>query len=241
MGKRLEINIGDKFGMLTVIKETESKRIPSGQINRFMLCRCDCGTEKEIRLLHLVRFRIISCGCAYGIVRHGDSNKKIYKLWRSIKYRCNTSPYITTYYSNHITICSDWDNDYILFRDWALSNGYKEGLQIDRKDNTKGYYPDNCRFVTSIINVNNRENTFMVEYNGKITPFMNIVYEKELFMNIGAIRGRIKRGWSVQKAIDTPIKTGNYIRVYKTKSESYDNLMTINNERKTKSKPKRIV
>ena len=93
-----------------------------------------------------------------------------------------------------------------------LLNGLKKGMHIDRFDNSNGYSPFNCRVVTPIENANNRRNTKWVEYNGFNYPLMELLRVKELDNNRATIEGRIKRGWSIENAIDTPIKDGNYKR-----------------------------
>jgi DNA-binding transcriptional regulator YiaG len=60
-----------------------------------------------------------------------------------------------------IKICEEWRNDYRLFEIWALKNGYKKGLQIDRKNNDGDYEPGNCKFSTSTENNRNKRNTIM--------------------------------------------------------------------------------
>lgn len=207
---KLNILSGEKFGKLTVVKEAEAKRLPSGQINRIFLCKCDCGNYKEVRLLHLKRNRISSCGCIVK-TRKGESSTYLCKVWREMKYRC-----LPNYFENHlyfkkgITVCNEWADDYFIFKKWAIEAGYNRGLQIDRINNSKGYSPNNCRFVTPSVNVNNRDNTFYVFYNNKKQALTPLLREKNLIKNISAIKGRIKRGWDVNKAIDTPIKSGNY-------------------------------
>jgi hypothetical protein len=54
-------------------------------------------------------------------------------------------------------VCAEWKNDFMEFRKFALENGWNESLQIDREDNDKGYCPDNCRFVTREVNINNQQ------------------------------------------------------------------------------------
>lgn len=60
------------------------------------------------------------------------------------------------YGGNGITVCKEWDESFTVFKEWALENGYRENLQLDRRKNDEGYSPENCRFVTRIINMRNR-------------------------------------------------------------------------------------
>lgn len=79
---------------------------------------------------------------------HGESGTPLHVLWCSIRGRCNT-PSATGYErygGSGIQVCPEWD-DFTVFRDWALANGYKKGLTIERKNPKKGYEPDNCEFI----------------------------------------------------------------------------------------------
>ena len=203
--------IGQKFGKLEVIKEAERMILPSGQKPRRFICKCECGNETNVLGLHLVRGRISSCGCIQKVL-NGESLTPVCRCYKAMKERCGEK-YIDAhrYYHRGIKVCQEWQNNYFVFRDWALSNGFKKGLQIDRIDNDKGYEPNNCRFVTNVENVNNRGNTFYVNYKGQKMSFMLIMHDKKIAnMHHATIRNRIQRGWSADKAIDTPIKKGNY-------------------------------
>lgn len=209
---KLQILNGQRFGMLTVVFEAEKKRIPSGQTNRNFYCKCDCGNYKEVRLVHLYRGRTVSCGCKVA-VRKGEGNGALCKVWRQMKSRCEEK-----YFENHlyfkkgITVCGEWYNDFAAFRDWSLKNGYTKGLQIDRRDNSKGYSPDNCRWVTCKQNANNKDNTFMINYRGVNEPIMLLLERLGKLDSMSAIRTRIKRGWKHDKAVDASIRVGNYRR-----------------------------
>lgn len=107
-----------------------------------------------------------------GIVTHGLSrnpaNKArhtlLYGIWGNIKYRCHNpkSKDYPHYGGRGICVCEEWRKSYLSFHEWAMQNGYKEGLQIDRIDNDKGYSPDNCRWATPKQNSNNRGNKVMI-------------------------------------------------------------------------------
>lgn len=218
---KLNIKEGVKFGKLTTIKEVERIKLPSGQYNRAFLCKCDCGNEKVIRLLHLVRGRIKTCGCLHE--HHNLSHKPLYKCWRSMKERCYLKSYINAdrYLSRGIIVCDEWNNSFLAFKEWALNNGYNPSLRLDRIDNNGNYQPNNCRFVTNQENCNNREITFKVNYNGNEYAFMDLMRLKNINdMHYHTIRERIKRGWNHNKAIDTPIRNGNYKNRYNTKITS---------------------
>jgi len=94
-------------------------------------------------------------------------------------------------------------------------------LRIDRINNDGDYQPNNCRFVTNQENINNREITFKVNYDGKQYAFMDLMRLKNISdLNYAAIRTRIMRGWEHNKAIDTPIRNGKYKNRYNTKVSS---------------------
>jgi hypothetical protein len=96
-----------------------------------------------------------SCGCARHELKsktktiHGQTPIKLYQKWRSIKNRCSNpnNPGYKVYGSKGVKVCSEWRNDYQPFKDWALKNGYDEGLDLCRKDVKKNYTPENCFFA----------------------------------------------------------------------------------------------
>lgn len=215
MGEPLIIKSGDRYGNLTVVKELARKRLPSGQINRVFQCKCDCGNIKAIRLVHLSNERTTTCGkCMYSGKREDKEYiRYIRKVWKSMKSRVSPN-YVDKhlYFKKGITVCEEWNKSFNSFYKWAKENNLKQGLQIDRIDNSKGYSPENCRAATPAQNVNNRDVTFLIKYNGKLIPFMEIIEAKGLYLHRGAIRTRISRGWDAQIAVDTPIRKGNYVR-----------------------------
>ena len=210
--KIIEIKENQIFGKLSVIKELDKIKLPSGQTNRIILCKCECGNLKKIRLLHLIRNRTLSCGCL-SKKRNGLGNSLLCKVWRQMKYRCKVSNYKTkVYFDKNIKVDDyflNWEN----FYNWSISNGYKKGLQLDRINNLENYSPENCRFVIPKINVNNRENTFKVNYNNKIISIKLLLQKLDKEKDYHTIIGRIKRGWNHEDAINTPIKKGNYKRI----------------------------
>jgi len=105
-----------------------------------------------------------SCGCASSKLKaktktiHGESTKRIYHIWTSMKKRCSNKCHEKQYYFNRgIKVYKGWENNYIEFKNWALENGYKDNLTIDRINNDRGYHPKNCRWVTQTINNRKKE------------------------------------------------------------------------------------
>jgi hypothetical protein len=219
--KKIIITENQMFGKLTAIKETEILRLPSGQINRAFLCKCECGKETVVRLLHLVRGRIVSCGCISG-EQHGKSKTSLYRVWTGMKARCYDPNHNRShrYMSKGIVVCDVWKNSFATFEKWAIENGYGRGLQIDRINNDGNYEPSNCRFVTIAENCNNRDITFMVDYNGKRQSLMMILHEQNKEKYIHSIYSRIKRGWNHQEAIDKPLRKGNWRSDIKKEKET---------------------
>ena len=110
---------------------------------------------------------------------HGMSKTRLYSVWKDMLVRVGVykgaSEEDKHYYQDRgITVCDEWlvfEN----FKDWALSHGYKEGLQIDRVNNDAGYCPENCRWVTPKENMNNRRNTIRLEDGTPLAMFCSKV------------------------------------------------------------------
>jgi hypothetical protein len=206
---RLDIMSLPKRGRLTIIKENLQKK-ENGI--RYVDVLCDCGIQKTIRLSNYKHGNTWSCGCLnienvkISNTKHSQSRDYLYKRWDNIKKRCfykKGKDYLK-YGAKGITMCDEWKNDYTKFRDWALANGYKPELQIDRINNNGNYQPNNCRWVTTRQNINNRSNTIYLVYNGKKDSLMN--WARFLKVNkISTFRNRIKC-WGVAKTFETYLK-----------------------------------
>lgn len=141
---------------------------------------------------------------------HGDTKTDLYQRWSSMINRCKKGSFSKNYFDKGIIVCEEW-KEYGAFKVWALENGFKKELELDRKENDKGYYPANCHFVTKLVNTSNRSNTIFVNYNSERISLTLFAEKNKLPKNVyNTIRRRIKNGWDDKKAIETPIKNGNY-------------------------------
>lgn len=96
-------------------------------------------------------------------------------------------------------VCSDDFEEYVPFREWALANGYAEGLTIDRIDNNKGYSPENCRWVTMLVQMRNTRRNRFIEYNGERKTVS--AWATDAGMKYGTLWGRLKRGLTLEEAL----------------------------------------
>ena len=101
-----------------------------------------------------------------------------------------------------ITVCEEWKNNFQAFYDWAMSNGYRDDLTIDRIDNNGNYCPENCRWATMKEQCNNTRSNTLITYNGKTQTMAQ--WAKEIGMPYHKLVVRIARGWDVERAFTTP-------------------------------------
>lgn len=192
---------GRRFGRLVVISPAESRTPPSGGKRRYWKCRCDCGTEKEIAESSLKSGATKSCGClqkeltSKACVTHGESNTRLYRIWSAMKCRCNNPNFweFNNYGGRGITVCDEWNRDFLAFKSWAMNNGYKEALTIDRIDSNGQYSPDNCRWIPAEQQSTNRRYCMYIEWNGEtLTPSQ---WHKRTGIPYSTIVYRYHKGW----------------------------------------------
>lgn len=102
-----------------------------------------------------------------GVVKHGRSKTKLYKRWKAMNERCSPSSPKRKYYAEKgVKVCDEWKSAEN-FYEWAMNNGYRDDLTLDRNDNNGNYEPNNCRWATQKQQVRNRSTSIYIEFNGE--------------------------------------------------------------------------
>jgi hypothetical protein len=178
------------------------------------LCRCSCGKERLVRDGALTRGESISCGCYQSEVvsaaarkrntTHGANRTRLHRIWHGMLTRCN-DPENEDYGGRGISVCPEW-HDFAVFQTWALANGYRDDLQIDRFPNNDGNYePGNCRFATNKDNNRNRRDNVLLTAWGATKTIAEWAEDSRCLISYDSLVYRVGKGkWDHERAISTP-------------------------------------
>lgn len=221
MIKSRSLPIGHQVNFLTVISEpflipTPYKNRPDKKATAYQ-CRCVCGkviTQRASDLTNLKKPRV-SCGCK--IIEkttqlgkdsrtHGRTPRRLYNIWSGIITRCiNVNATVYKHYgAKGIVMCNEWRNSYESFRNWSLSNGYQETLELDRIDNNGGYNPNNCRWTTRIINMRNTSRNSFYTAWGETKCISAWFEDSRCVVRYSLLVERLVSGINPEIAISTP-------------------------------------
>lgn len=195
------------FGRLTVIRVSERPK--------YLVCKCECGTEKEVHHTNLGR-STVSCGCLnkemirnYRIHRVPCSKFAsieqvlVNRTWKAMIQRC-LKPNCKTFHrygGRGITICARW-MDFRNFWD-DMGSTFRFGLQIERKNNNGNYEPDNCCWATPKEECRNKSNNRIITFLGESKPM--VAWAEQMNLHPKTLRWRIVSGWSVEKSLTHPV------------------------------------
>jgi len=204
--KRIDLT-GKIFGKLTVLEYSHSDKYA------YWKCRCECGKKTIVRSSHLIAGLVKSCGCIVSEIgkrsikiaqnvnrKHDDSKTRLFTIWVNMRQRCINPGYTgyKDYGGRGIKVCQEWEN-YLVFREWALSNGYAENLTIDRIDVNGNYEPSNCRWSDKTTQANNTRRNVYITYCGETKSIAQ--WAKGIDVPISTFARWLKNGESFEHII----------------------------------------
>ena len=136
-----------------------------------------------------------------------EERKRLKQIWRGIKDRChnpNDHDY-KHYHGQGIYVCDEWRESYDAFEQWAMSNGYRQDLTLDRVRQYGPYSPVNCRWISRKQQAYNRSSNKYITIDGhsKTMQEWSDLYGVPKW----TICRRIQNGWDAEKAVKTPPKS----------------------------------
>ena len=194
---------GQKVNRLTVLRKADSDKYGHPR----WLCRCECGNEVTVSGGDLRTGKAHSCGCwrkerMENLNKiHGHKKDRLYNIWARMKQRCeNPKLHDYRHYGGRgIAVCDEWQS-FEPFYNWAMSNGYRDDLTIDRIDVNGNYEPSNCRWATMRVQANNKRRNHLITFNGETHTIAE--WSRITGINKSTIRNRIALyGWNTEKAL----------------------------------------
>ena len=201
-------SIGKKYRFLYV-KDVYIKQFKTYKTN-IAKCICDCGKETDILLGSIRLGRQISCGCYLKNrispkLKHGKTNSRIYSIWHGMKDRCNnpTSDNYKNYGGRGIGVCEQWLDS---FETFMFDMGEPlDGMTLDRIDNSKGYYKENCRWATKKQQGRNRRTNRLFTINGETKPL--IEWCEQFDIKFSTVLRRLDGfGWDINTALTKKVR-----------------------------------
>ena len=205
---------GRIFGNLTVVSFSHRYETPGGSKRYRWWCQCECGEATVVDRGNLFNGSVISCGCKWQEWLHSTRRRthnkqprQVYRAWARIIQRCENNRLAdwANYGGRGVIVCPEWKRSYEIFRDWALVNGWRKGLQIDRIDVNGNYEPSNCRWTDAKQQARNRRNNRLLTVHGETHCVAR--WAELQGMSAGVLENRLLRGWTDEQAVLTPLKT----------------------------------
>lgn len=225
--KSEQVKIGDIFGRLVVIEGPWMAKKGSQMASKVKV-QCSCGGPnryKEVFVNQLRgkgKYKTVSCGCLKAekasertIIRnttHGMSQHGLYSQYNAMMSRCYRPEFnqYKDYGGRGITVCDEWKSNFIHFAQWALRNGWVQGLTIERINNNEGYSPTNCKWATRVEQANNKRTNRRLEAFGRTQTIAQWAKDRQyntLDIPYHVLYDRVtKLGWSIKSALLSPVR-----------------------------------
>lgn len=200
--------LNKKYGLLTIVEDL-------GTVDKYrrVSAKCECGNIKLFRLSDIQKGGSTNCGCVRKAylrsknTKHGESGTKLYRRWKGIIERCNYKNHFAyhRYGGRGISVCKEWIDDFLTFKEWAVNNGYQGFGEVDRINNDGNYEPNNCRIVTRKQNCRNKSNNHNATMNGETKCLSE--WAEQYNTTPDLLYHRINNmGWSLEKALSVKRK-----------------------------------
>ena len=206
---------GKTFGRLAVLGPS-----PNQNGRTAWRCRCTCGSERVVLTQNLTGGKTVSCGCfgreaTAARATHGHcrtmGGTPEYRAWRDMMRRCHdrSNKRYADYGGRGITVCDEWQASFAAFLA-AVGPRPGPGYSLDRRENDKGYSPENCRWTTAKRQQRNMRSNRLVTHGGETLPVSE--WAERTGLRWHTIASRLDRGWSAEHALSVPAK--KYQKVY---------------------------
>lgn len=149
------------------IEKTNIKDSSGHYLNKYK-CKI-CGKEKLERPSYAKNIKkCIHLNKNHIKINNELKNERLYRIYVAMINRCNNknSKDYKRYGKRNIKVCDEWSNNYYVFQNWAINNGYQDSLTIDRINNDGNYEPNNCRWITKEENTRFKSTTNIITING---------------------------------------------------------------------------
>jgi hypothetical protein len=181
------------------------------EASRKWRCRCVCGGITYVLANNLVRHNTRSCGCLRGrfnrrvLRKHGAAGTPTYHVWVNIKTRCQNekNPNFAKYGAKGVTLCKRWQK----FENFLADMGERPSPDhtIERRENKKGYTPDNCCWIPKGEQARNKTTNHRITVNG--TTKLLTEWAKALDCPHTTLLTRLRNGWSEEATVTTPVRS----------------------------------
>ena len=211
MGRKAKDMTGKVIGRITVVvRDPREFRDKAGQSRPRWFCQCACGNVilrlgEDLRRSNRLA-ETYSCGCTGGNrATHGMCDRRAYYAWNNMRRRCHDETHAKyhRYGGRGIEVCHSWNESFTNF--YNDMGDPPERHSLGRRDNDGNYEPGNCRWETPKQQSNNTSQTKLLTFNG-VTKNMS-EWGRSVGGNVDSVAKRIRRGWSVERAVTTMIKS----------------------------------
>lgn len=222
---RIHYQENEQVGTCYYIKEVAPKSFAKSSLKRAALFKCGICNSEFVSVIEYVRSgKTKSCGCL-NITKikqripdrttHGESGRNSksveYVAWSSMKKRCKGDNPVTKkhYLEKGITVCDRWLNSFENFLE-DMGRRPNERYSLERIENDKGYYKENCMWATQAEQSRNKDNNILITYKNKTQCLMDWVLETGIHRN--TLERRLYTWKDLEKVFETPVKTPRVMR-----------------------------